>query len=143
MAGDWLFKGANLVHRAAQRLSFGKLGWTGYGMPVLELTTTGRKSGQPRTVLLTTPLQDGDTIVLVGSRGGTDQHPAWVLNIEADPAVQVKLRDGRVRSMRARVASAEERAGLWETITSTHPHYGGYQTKTERELPVVVLEPAG
>ncbi len=67
------------------------------GMPVLELTTTGRKSGQPRSVMLTSPVQEGDTIIVVASRGGDDVHPAWFLNLQADPKVEVKLKDGRKR----------------------------------------------
>jgi deazaflavin-dependent oxidoreductase (nitroreductase family) len=139
---DSLFKTANVVHRFVQRASFGRLGWRAYRMPVVELTTTGRRSGQPRTVLLTSPRQEGDTLVVVGSRGGDDTHPAWYHNIQADPEVRVKT-DGRAaRPMRARVASGDERVRLWAQVVESHPHYGGYQEKTEREIPLVLLEPA-
>ena len=112
-------------------------------MPVVELTTTGRKTGQPRTVLLTSPLRDGNTIVVVASRGGDDAHPAWFLNLRDNPAVQVTT-DGRSKiQMRARIADAEERARLWPLVIADHKNYAGYQRKTEREIPLVLLEPAG
>ena len=143
MPSDALLKGMNAVHRAILKASFGKIGWSGYGMPVLELTTTGRKSGQSRTVLLTSPWQDGDTIAIVASRGGDDIHPAWYWNIQADPSVQVKLQGQPTRPMRARVATPDERARIWPELTAEHKNYAGYQERTEREIPVVLLEPAG
>jgi deazaflavin-dependent oxidoreductase (nitroreductase family) len=112
-------------------------------MPVLELTTTGRKSGQRRSVMLTSPLQEGATIVVVASRGGDDQHPAWLLNVRADPDVEVAMKGEPKRPMVARVANAEERARLWPLVTADHKNYAGYQTKTDREIPLVLLEPAG
>jgi deazaflavin-dependent oxidoreductase (nitroreductase family) len=138
---DATFKAANALQRFIQKASFGRLGWSGYGMPVVELTTTGRKTGQPRTVLLTSPWQDGDTFALVGSAGGNDRHPSWVRNIEANPTVTVRMRGGPPREMRAHVADAEERARLWPIITKDHANYAGYQKKTDREIPVVVVEP--
>ena len=132
----------NALHRAVMTVTFGKLGWRAGPMPVVELTTTGRKSGQPRTVLLTSPVQEGDTWVLVASRGGDDHHPAWFLNIQADPNVEAR-RGGRSRKrMRARVATPEERARLWPRVTATYKGYANYQRKTEREIPLVLLEPA-
>jgi deazaflavin-dependent oxidoreductase (nitroreductase family) len=110
-------------------------------MPVLELTTIGRKSGLPRTVMLTSPLQEGTTIVVVGSAGGEPQHPAWFLNLRDNPAVEVAMHGKPKQPMRARVASPEERARLWPRIASEYKHYGGYQTKTDREIPLVLLEP--
>ena len=110
-------------------------------MPVLVLTTTGRKSGAKRSVMLTSPLQLGESYVLVASRGGDDQNPAWLHNLAADPAVEIEL-DGRTRPMRARVADAAERAELWPRIVADHANYGSYQSKTDREIPVVVLDPA-
>jgi deazaflavin-dependent oxidoreductase (nitroreductase family) len=138
---DLTLKTMNAVHRAVQVITFGKLGWQAGSMPVLELTTTGRKSGQPRSVLLTSPVQEGDAYVVVASRGGDDTHPAWFLNLRDDPAVLVATGGGPRRPMRARIANAEERARLWPTITAGHKNYADYQTKTDREIPVVVLEP--
>ena len=79
----------NAIHKTMLTLSFGKLGWKAGGMPVLKLTTVGRKSGEARTVMLTSPIQVGDTIVIVASKGGEDHHPAWYLNLLAKPEVQV------------------------------------------------------
>src|SRR4051794_30761249 len=109
----------NGVHRAVLAVSFGHLGWHASGMPVLELTTTGRKSGQPRSVMLTSPWQDGDTIAIVASRGGDDVHPAWFLNLRDHPDVEVTMR-GAKRPMRAHVADATERARIWPLITADH-----------------------
>ena len=88
-------------------------------MPVVELTTTGRKSGQPRSVMLTSPVQEGSTIVVVASRGGDDQHPAWFLNLRDKPEVEVSLKGQPKEPMRARIASPEERARLWPLVTVT------------------------
>ena len=131
----------NGVHRALLKASFGRIGHQFYGMPVLELTTTGRKSGQPRACMLTSPLQVGDTIVIVASRGGDDHHPAWFLNLEANPEVTIKMKDGVPQKRRARIASSEERNSMWPQITQKFKNYGNYQTKTEREIPLVLLEP--
>jgi deazaflavin-dependent oxidoreductase (nitroreductase family) len=130
----------NGVHRVVLAVSFGHLGWSAAGMPVLELTTTGRKSGELRSVMLTSPWQEGDTYAIVASRGGDDQNPAWFLNLRDDPDVEVTIR-GTKQPMRARVADTEERARLWPIITTDHKNYAGYQTKTDREIPVVLLEP--
>ena len=110
-------------------------------MPVLELTTVGRKSGQPRTVMLTSPLQEGQTIVVVASRGGDDQHPAWFLNLRDHPEVEVVYQGQPARKMVARVADEAERARLWPRVVADHKNYAGYQTKTDRQIPLVLLEP--
>lgn len=132
----------NVVHRAILRLSLGKLGWRVAAMPVIELTTTGRKSGRPHTVMLTSPLQQGEAYLIVASRGGDDHHPAWLLNLRDHPGVEVKVGGGPRRPMRARIASAQERASLWPSIVAKYRNYGGYQARTEREIPLVFLEPA-
>ena len=141
MPSDALFKIVNAVHRPLFRLTKGKVAGKGLGMPVLVLTTTGAKSGAKRSVMLTSPLQLGDSYVLVASRGGDDQNPAWLHNLRANPAVEIEI-DGRTRAMTARVADAAERADLWPRIVADHANYGSYQAKTEREIPVVVLDPA-
>src|SRR5690606_2970560 len=109
---------------------------------VLELTTIGRKSGEPRTVMLTSPLQEGSTTVIVASRGGDDHHPAWFLNLRDNPDVEVAMKGEPRRRMRARVATPEERSRMWPKITAAHTNYAGYQRKTDREIPLVLLEPA-
>jgi deazaflavin-dependent oxidoreductase (nitroreductase family) len=138
---DLTLKTMNALHKVVQRVTFGKIGWTAGSMPVVELTTTGRKSGQPRTVLLTSPVQQGDTYVVVASRGGDDVHPAWFLNLRDDPAVQVATGSGPKRPMRARIADADERAQLWPQVAAEYKGYASYQTKTTREIPLVFLEP--
>ncbi len=91
MPSDLVLKTMNSVHRVVLKLSGGKVGWNASNMPVLELTTVGRKSGEPRAVMLTSPVQEGDAIVIVASRGGDDTNPAWFLNLSANPAVEVAL----------------------------------------------------
>jgi deazaflavin-dependent oxidoreductase (nitroreductase family) len=139
---DLVLKSMNLIHRGVLALSFGKLGWDAGGMPVLELTTTGRRSGEARSVMLTSPLQQGDTLVIVASRGGDDVHPAWYLNLTADPQVQVRWKGAAKRSYTARVATPAEREAMWGAIVATYKNYGAYQDKTEREIPLVLLTPA-
>jgi deazaflavin-dependent oxidoreductase (nitroreductase family) len=141
MPSDFVLKTMNTLHRGVLKISGGRLGWSASNMPVVELTTTGRKTGQPRTVMLTSPVQDGSTIVVVASRGGDDQHPAWFLNLRDRPEVEVVMNGKPKQPMRARVATPEERARLWPLVTSDHKNYAGYQTKTKREIPLVLLDP--
>ena len=110
-------------------------------MPVLELTTIGRKSGRPRSVMLPSPVQEGETWVIVASRGGNDHHPAWFLNLRDRPDVEVSRKGKPRQSMRARIATPDERARLWPRVTATYNGYAGYQEKTDREIPLVWLEP--
>jgi deazaflavin-dependent oxidoreductase (nitroreductase family) len=137
---DTILKVMNVIHRSIWSATGGKVGGRGMGMPVLALTTTGRKSGQPRTVMLTSPLQEGDKLVIVASKGGDDRHPEWYLNLQANPEVLVKI-GSTTQQMTAHVANAEERADLWPRVTADHKNYAGYQTKTDREIPLVILAP--
>ena len=89
-------------------------------MPVIELTTTGRRSGQARTTMLTSPYQEGSTMVVVASRGGDDHHPAWYLNLRDDPEVTVSVGGKPAQPMRAETADPEARARLWPLITADH-----------------------
>ena len=91
MPSDFSMRAMNAIHRAVVRVSGGRIGWDIGGMPVLDLTTTGRKSGQPRSTLLTAPLREGDGYVVVASRGGDDKHPAWFLNLRDNPRVEVAI----------------------------------------------------
>jgi deazaflavin-dependent oxidoreductase (nitroreductase family) len=141
MPSDFALKSMNAIHRGLLAVTFGKVGWKAGGMPVLELTTTGRKSGQERSCMLTSPLQVGDTYVIVASRGGDDHHPAWYLNLEANPDVQVAVGGKAKQRRRARIATADERAEMWPQITALYRNYAGYQSKTTREIPLVLLEP--
>jgi len=141
MPSDFQLKTMNTIHRVALKLTGGRAGWVLLGMPALELTTIGRKSGLPRTVMLTSPLQEGSTIAVVASRGGDDNPPGWYLNLVDNPDVDVVYQGGPKRRMKARVADSAERKRLWPLITTDHKNYAGYQTKTKREIPVVLLEP--
>lgn len=142
MPADIVLKLMNAGHRAILTVSGGRLGWWAGDMPVLELTTTGRKSGRTRSVMLTSPLQEGDTLVIVASRGGDDHHPAWFLNLRDDPNVQVALEGKPKRDMTAAVATDEQRDRMWPLITANHKNYAGYQDKTDRQIPLVLLGPA-
>ncbi|SFC57777.1 deazaflavin-dependent oxidoreductase, nitroreductase family [Streptomyces aidingensis] len=108
------------------------------GTTVLILTTTGRRSGTPRS----TPLiyqRYGDLLLVVASNGGRDDPPQWYLNLLADPAVHVQVKGDRFAA-RARTAGPEEKPAMWRTMTAVWPAYDDYQRKTAREIPVVVLE---
>ena len=108
------------------------------GSTILLLTTKGRKTGEPRT----TPLiyaQDGDRYVIVASKGGAPEDPGWYRNLDKDPDVELQVKDD-VFAARARKAEGEERERLWRKANEVWPHYDEYATKTDREIPVVVLE---
>jgi deazaflavin-dependent oxidoreductase (nitroreductase family) len=140
MPSDAVLKSVNAFHRGLVKVSGGRVGWKAGKMPVVELTTIGRKTGKPRTVMLTSPLQEGSTIVVVASRGGDDQHPAWFLNLRDNPHVEVVFRGDKKRAMVARVADTAERARLWPRVVADFKNYGEYQEKTSREIPLVLLE---
>jgi deazaflavin-dependent oxidoreductase (nitroreductase family) len=108
------------------------------GSTVLLLTTTGRKSGEPRTKPLIYAA-DGDRYVIVASRGGAPKHPSWYLNLQKTPEVEVQVKD-EVFHARARTAEGAERERLWTKVNEVWPHYAEYATRTDREIPVVVLE---
>jgi deazaflavin-dependent oxidoreductase (nitroreductase family) len=129
------------LHREVFMRTGGRIGGSGFGMPVLILKTIGRKSGKERTTMLTSPVQDGETVVIVASYGGDNRHPTWFLNLRDNPDVEITMR-GRTRKMKARVASTEERADLWPRVTGKYRGYASYQTRTDREIPLVLLEPA-
>ena len=137
---DAVVKVVTRLHRAVFDLSQGRLAGKTSGMPVVKLTTIGRKSGQRRATMLTSPLIDGDKVILVASFGGDDRNPAWFGNLVANPDVEVVM-SGSTKTMRARVAGGDERTALWEALTAKHTNYAGYQRKTLRQIPVVVIEP--
>jgi deazaflavin-dependent oxidoreductase (nitroreductase family) len=92
--------------------------------------------------MLTAPLREGDAYVVVASRGGDDQHPAWFLNLRDNPDVLVAVGDGPRTPMTARIATPEERARMWPQVAQRYRYYGGYQRRTQREIPLVLLEPS-
>ena len=111
----------------------------GNGAPILLLTVTGRKSGVLRRTALIYGV-DGDNYVVVASKGGAPKHPAWYLNLDANPEVQVQVLADKFTA-RARTAEGEERSRLWDKLAEVWPDYNEYQTKTDRQIPIVVLEP--
>ena len=141
MPSDLAFKTMNAVHRIVLKATGGRAGWSVSNMPALELTTIGRKTGQRHTVMLTAPVVEGSTLVVVASRGGDDASPAWFHNLVANPDVTVSLWGGPAAPMIARTADQAERARLWPLITKDHKNYAGYQKRTAREIPVVLLQP--
>jgi F420H(2)-dependent quinone reductase len=131
-------KPGTAVARYLYRLSGGKIGGVP-GTQALLLTTTGRRSGKPRT----TPLiyiPDGEALVVVASFGGSDVHPAWYLNLEANPDVEVKIRREPAQRMRARRATPAESERLWPELIKVYSGYAKYREKTAREIPLVILE---
>ena len=127
-------------HTTAYRLTGGLIGHRIPGAPPsLLLDHVGAKSGTKRTSPLTY-LADGDDLVLVASKGGNPHNPAWFHNLRAHPDVTVQVGSKR-RAVRARVATPEERARLWPKVVDLYGGYAGYQRRTEREIPLVILEP--
>jgi F420H(2)-dependent quinone reductase len=126
------------LHRVLYRASGGRLGGRVWDLPVVLLTTTGRRSGKKRTVPLCS-FRAGDDVVVIASYGGLDQPPAWWLNLEANP--QAELLAGRERrAVTARNAGPDERARLWGEVTARAPGYLEYERRTDREIPVVILQ---
>ena len=108
------------------------------GSTILLLTTTGRKSGNATTTPLIYDL-DGDNPVIVASKGGAPEHPGWYRNLQKHPEAEVQIKGEKFR-VRARDAEGGERERLWKQMNRMWPHYDEYQTKTDRQIPVVVLE---
>ena len=129
------------LHRALLRLTGGRLGSRLGAMPVIELTTRGRRTGAERTTLLTIAARTGNTFVVVASRGGDDAHPAWYLNLVDDPNVRVGAPGKEARPMLARIADEAERERLWPEVVRAYRGYAEYQRKTRRQIPLVILEP--
>ena len=116
----------------------GEQGYHWRGTTILLLTTTGRSSGKPRT----TPLiygTDGDAWVVVGSKGGAPDHPDWYKNLDANPEATIQIERERI-PVRAHTARGADRARLWQLMADVWPPYDEYQEKTDREIPVVILE---
>src|ERR1700730_2717592 len=142
--GSLRLKFANAVVSANVFLyqrSGGRMGAKVKGAPVLLLDHVGRKSGRARTspVLY---LEDGPNLVVVGSRGGSDATPAWWLKLEANPATSVQIGTER-RAVVARQATAEEKALLWPRLIEMYDDFARYQQRTDRDIPVIILSPAG
>ena len=140
MPNPTLVRCVSATHEFWYKLTGGIIGGRFGRAPILLLTTTGRKTGRPRT----TPLlyyPDGENLVVIASFGGRDEHPAWWLNLRSNLRAQVQV--GRERmAVSAEKASPEEKARLWPLVCQMYPQYHGYQKRTSREIPVVILRPA-
>lgn len=144
MMRDRLLKTANAAHKMIVALSGSRLGATAANMPVVKLTTTGRVSGKPRTVMLTVPIQENGRHILVASKGGDDRHPDWYRNLVANPEIVLEPigGDGPI-TLTARTATADEKAELWPRIATGDKGYAAYQKRTDRDIPLVICEPPG
>jgi deazaflavin-dependent oxidoreductase (nitroreductase family) len=128
-------------HVRRYRETDGQEGHDWQGTQCLLLTTKGRKSGEPRELPLIYG-KSGDDYLIVASKGGADEPPAWYLNLQADPHAEVQVWGDRFAA-KARVATAEEKAEMWKTMVAEWPAYDEYQAKTDREIPIIVLERQG
>src|SRR6185503_14439956 len=137
--GAWMLENG---HRALLKLSGGRFPRSLLGMQPVELHHVGRKSGLPRTTLLTAPICDENRVLLVASKGGHPDHPDWYKNLVANPDVELVV-NGTTKPVRARTASPDEKAELWPRIVSAYKGYESYQRNTDRDIPVVLLEPRG
>jgi deazaflavin-dependent oxidoreductase (nitroreductase family) len=141
----WFVHTAWRVHRMLYRLSGGRFLWTpankrGWG--TLRLTTTGRKSGRERNVIVGY-IDDGPNLVTLAMNGWDEGHPAWWLNLEAHPDAVVRLAHQEPRPVRARLAAGQERDRLWQRWVETDPDLLAHATRRSTSTPVVVLEPVG
>ena len=140
---DLLSKTINAVHKTLIAVSGGRLGAKMKSLPVVKLTTTGRKSGQPRTVMLTAPVHGDGRYVLVASKGGDDRDPDWYRNLVAEPNITLEPIGGKGPvALIARTATADEKAELWPAIAGAAEGYAAYTEKTDRDIPIVICEPA-
>jgi deazaflavin-dependent oxidoreductase (nitroreductase family) len=127
-------------HVRLYRDTNGEQGYIWNGVPTLLLTTTGRKSGEPRTIaIIYTPYRDA--YIIIASKGGSPVHPAWYLNILENPQVELQVKAERFRAV-ARTAPSPEREAIWAECIKAWPNYDIYQSRTDRQIPVVVLERA-
>lgn len=138
-APDYSLLGDEHVRR--YRETDGQVGYEWNGVPILLLTTTGRRSGEPRTSALIFG-RDGDDLLVVASVGGGPKHPAWYLNLQTDPRAAVQVRADRF-DVAARTAGPDEKPRLWRVMQDLWPNYDVYQSRTERVIPLVVLSPTG
>jgi deazaflavin-dependent oxidoreductase (nitroreductase family) len=135
--GAWLLETS---HRTLLALTGGRFPRTILGMETVEIHVKGRKSGKRLSTMLTTPIREKDWFVIIASKGGSQDHPDWYKNLVANPDIEVTL-DGETVPMRARTATGDERAELWQRVVSRYKNYAGYQRNTDREIPVVICEP--
>ena len=137
---DFLIKWMSRLNTFMYRRGGGEgLGSTFQNIPVALLTTTGRKSGQPRVSPLYF-LRDGDRVIVAASKGGSEKNPMWYLNLKDNPKVQVQIKK-EILDLQARDATNEERAKYWPQLVQMYPSYTDYQSFTDRQIPIVVCDP--
>lgn len=136
---DTTAKQLSTLHTLLYRLTQGRIGRRLVDNDMLLLTTTGRRTGNKHTVPLLY-LRDGDDLIVIASWGGRDHHPEWYLNLLANPEADVQI-DGHRSPVVAETADPERRAVLWPRVLAAYDGYRAYQSRTDREIPVVVLEP--
>jgi deazaflavin-dependent oxidoreductase (nitroreductase family) len=131
----WMAKGNTWIYKRTN----GKLGGVFQNAPVALLTTIGRKTGEPRVSPLLY-LREGDRVILGASRGGSDKHPLWYLNLKANPQVTVQIKD-EVLSLTARDANEAEREEYWPKMVAMYPTFEDYKSWTDRVIPIVICDP--
>lgn len=120
-------------------VSGGRIGGKMGKMPVLLLTTTGRKTGKQRTLPLIY-IMDGSAYVITASAGGADKHPGWFFNIRSNPQVVIQVKDTQIK-VTAEIAGPEKKSELWARLVAVAPNFAGYQKRTSRDIPMVILHP--
>lgn len=128
------------IHRTVLKVSGDRVLHTVFGMPAVELHTTGRKTGARRSTMLAAPIVEDDRVLLVASKGGDHRDPDWYRNLVAHPEIEI-TRGGVTRPMVARTASPQEKTELWPRIVASYKDHAGYQRRTTRDIPVVICEP--
>ena len=136
--GSWVLENG---HRTILKLTGGRWPKRVMGMQPVELHTIGRSSGQRRSTMLTAPICEPGRVVVIASKGGSQDHPDWYKNLAANPSVELTI-DDRTSPFTARTATPDEKAEMWPTITAAYKGYEGYQRNTDRDIPVVICEPA-
>lgn len=127
-------------HRSLLWLTGGRFPKRLIGMVPVELHTIGRRSGKHYSTMLTSPIFEGDRVVVIASKGGHSDHPDWYKNLTANPRIEITAK-GRTRSYDTRTATKDEKSQLWPAITAAYKGYEGYQRNTDRDIPVIICTP--
>lgn len=135
----WFWQVFTGFHSWMYRATGGRFGSQMRGFNVLLLTTVGRKTGKRRTLPLGY-IRDSERYVVIASNGGLDRHPAWYFNLQHNPNVMIQVREQEL-AVQATTARGDERRRLWAQLLAEAPGYGDYQTRTSREIPLVILQP--
>lgn len=136
-AGAWTLEHG---HRFLLAVTGGRFPKTVAGMKTLEIHVKGRKSGKVYSNMLTAPIVEEGRVIIIASKGGSQDHPDWYKNLSANPDIEITI-DGETKRWRARTATPEEKAELWPRAVTAYKGYAGYQKNTPRDIPVVICEP--